>query len=168
MSKKSVLSDICLAKSYCYYLSSYHILGGIAYSVRQYPIAVRLRTRKGCAVLCVALNPQSGNSSGTTLGVRSVALLHPRSYVRSMQPILQFARKYLAKIGLHLVIRYPTLRFQASLSEWWIMDEIDESIIFMNICLLRLRMCIFCRTFAGWKENHYGRRYQTNSYLQRR
>ncbi len=28
------------------------------------------------------------------------------------------------------------------------MDEIDESIIFMNICSLRLRMCIFCRTFA--------------------
>ena len=52
------------------------------------------------------------------------------------------------KIGCHLVIHSPTLRFQASLSEWWIMDEIDESIIFMNICSLRLRMCIFCRTFA--------------------
>ena len=33
-----------LAKSYCYYLSSYHILGGRAYPVRHYPIAVRLRT----------------------------------------------------------------------------------------------------------------------------
>ena len=33
-----------LAKSYCYYLSSYHILGGRAYPVRYYPIAVRLRT----------------------------------------------------------------------------------------------------------------------------
>ena len=74
-----------LAKSYCYYLSSYHILGGRAYPVRHYPIAVRLRTRKGYAILCVALNPQSGNSSGTTLGVRSVALLHPRSYVRTMR-----------------------------------------------------------------------------------
>ncbi len=49
----------------------------------------------------------------------------PRSYVRSMQPILQFARKYLAKIGLHLVIRYPILRFQASLSEYRIPYEID-------------------------------------------
>ena len=29
------------------------------------------------------------------------------------------------------------------------MDEIDESIIFMNICSLYLRMCIFCRTFAA-------------------
>jgi 23S rRNA pseudouridine1911/1915/1917 synthase len=29
------------------------------------------------------------------------------------------------------------------------MDEIDESIIFMNICSLNLRMCIFCRTFAA-------------------
>ena len=29
-------------------------------------------------VLCVALNPQSGDSSGAILGVRSVALLHPK------------------------------------------------------------------------------------------
>ena len=42
------------------------------------------------AILCVALNPQSGNSSGTTLGVRSVALLHPRSYGRKLQPIPPF------------------------------------------------------------------------------
>ena len=46
------------------------------------------------------------------------------------------------------VIHYPTLRFQASLSEWWVMDEIDESIFFMNNCSLYLRMCIFCSTFA--------------------
>ena len=29
-------------------------------------------------VLCIALTPQSGDSSGSILGVRSVALLHPQ------------------------------------------------------------------------------------------
>ena len=29
-----------------------------------------------CAILCIALTPQSGDSSGAILGVRSVALLH--------------------------------------------------------------------------------------------
>ena len=53
--------------------------GGRVYPVRHYPIAIRLRDRKGRAILCVALYPQSGDSSGTTLGVRSVALLHPRN-----------------------------------------------------------------------------------------
>ena len=53
-----------------------HTLGGRAYPVRHYPIAIRLRTRKGCAILCIALNPQSGDFSGAILGVRSVALLH--------------------------------------------------------------------------------------------
>ena len=50
--------------------------GGRAYPVRHYPVAIRLRDREGRAILCVALTPQSGYSSGTTLGVRSVALLH--------------------------------------------------------------------------------------------
>ena len=40
------------------------------------PIAIRLRDRKGRAILCIALFPQSGDSSGAILGVRSVALLH--------------------------------------------------------------------------------------------
>jgi len=53
-------------------------MGGRAYPVRHYPIAMRLRTRKGCAILCIALFPQSGDSSGAILGVRSVALLHAR------------------------------------------------------------------------------------------
>ena len=53
-----------------------HTFGGRAYPVRHYPIAIRLRTRKGCAILCIALNPQSGYFSGAILGVRSVALLH--------------------------------------------------------------------------------------------
>ena len=44
--------------------------------VRYYPVAIRLRDRKGRAILCIALNPQSGDFSGAILGVRSVALLH--------------------------------------------------------------------------------------------
>jgi hypothetical protein len=35
------------------------ITGSRVYPVRHYPIAIRLRTRKRCAVLCVALFPQS-------------------------------------------------------------------------------------------------------------
>ena len=54
----------------------HYTIGGRAYPVRHYPIAIRLRTRKGCAILCIALNPQSGDFSGAILGVRSVALLH--------------------------------------------------------------------------------------------
>ena len=53
-----------------------HTIGGRAYPVRHYPIAIRLRDRKGRAILCIALNPQSGDFSGAILGVRSVALLH--------------------------------------------------------------------------------------------
>ena len=53
-------------------------MGGRAYPVRHYPIAIRLRDRKGRAILCIALFPQSGDSSGAILGVRSVALLHSR------------------------------------------------------------------------------------------
>ena len=52
------------------------ITGGRVYPVRHYPKAIRLRDRKGRAILCVALTPRSGDSSGATLGVRSVALLH--------------------------------------------------------------------------------------------
>ena len=65
-----------------------HTIGGRAYPVRHYPIAVRLRDREGHAILCIALNPRSGDSLGAILGVRSVALLHPRKYVREMQHIL--------------------------------------------------------------------------------
>ena len=54
----------------------HYTIGGRAYPVRHYPIAIRLRDRKGRAILCVALIPQSGDSSGAILGVRSVALLH--------------------------------------------------------------------------------------------
>ena len=53
-----------------------HSFGGRAHPVRHYPVAIRLRDRKGRAILCIALNPQSGDFSGAILGVRSVALLH--------------------------------------------------------------------------------------------
>ena len=56
--------------------TKHHTLGGRAYPVRHYPIAVRLRDREGHAILCIALNPQSGDFSDAILGVRSVALLH--------------------------------------------------------------------------------------------
>ena len=58
------------------FLPIHHTLGGRAYPVRHYPVAIRLRTRKEYAILCIALNPQSGDFSGAILGVRSVALLH--------------------------------------------------------------------------------------------
>ena len=50
--------------------------GGRGYPVHRFPIAMRLRDRKGRAILCIALNPHYGDSSGAILGVRSVALLH--------------------------------------------------------------------------------------------
>ena len=53
-----------------------HTIGGRAYPVRHYPIAIWLRTRKGYAILCIALNPQSGDSSGAILEVPFKALLH--------------------------------------------------------------------------------------------
>ena len=66
-----------------------YTLGGRAYPVRHYPVAIRLRDREGRAILCIAPIPQSGDSSGAILGVRSVALLHlgsslvyPWSFVR--------------------------------------------------------------------------------------
>ena len=61
------------------YYAHTQILGGRDYPVRHYPIAIRLRDRKGRAILCVARAPQSGNSSGATLEVPSEALLHPES-----------------------------------------------------------------------------------------
>ena len=69
----------------------------------------------------------------------------PRSYVRSSQPIHKIARNILQK-RFDLIIRYPTLRFQASLSECCIAYEIDKSIFFCKYFSLYLRMCIFCCT----------------------
>ena len=63
-------------------------MGGRAYPVRLYPIAIRLRDREGRAILCIALIPQSGNSSGAILEVPSEALLHPvaTATLRSLKP----------------------------------------------------------------------------------
>ena len=57
-----------------------HTVGGSAYPVRHYSLAIRLRTRKGDTILCIALFPPSGDSSGAILEVRSVALLHVLFY----------------------------------------------------------------------------------------
>ena len=51
-------------------------MGGRAYPVRHYPVAIRLRDRKGRAILCIALNPQNGDFSGAILEVPFKALLH--------------------------------------------------------------------------------------------
>ena len=51
-------------------------MGGRAYPVRHYPIAIRLRDREGRAVLCSHYFLSVGDTSGASLGVRSVALLH--------------------------------------------------------------------------------------------
>ena len=75
-------------------------IGGRAYPVRHYPIAIRLRTRKGCAILCIALLPQSGDSSGAILGVRSVALLHA-----SCSPYYSVARRICAFFGTPLPLK---------------------------------------------------------------
>ena len=53
-------------------------IGGRAYPVRHYPIAARLRTRKGYAILCIASFPQSGDSSDSILEVPFKALLHAK------------------------------------------------------------------------------------------
>ena len=79
-------------------------MGGRAYPVRHYPIAIRLRDRKGHAILCLALFPQSGDSSGARLEVPFKALLHPESYVRKMLNILQFASNIFNCAGCALAL----------------------------------------------------------------
>ena len=69
-----VLSLQKISQKEFYYIVSN--LGSRGFPVRRYPVALRLRDRKGRAILCVALFPHCGDSSGATLGVRSVALLH--------------------------------------------------------------------------------------------
>ena len=45
-------------------------------------------------------------------------------------------------------VQHTVTHFQASLSECKMLYTIDKSIIFWKYCLLFLRMCIFCTTFA--------------------
>ena len=63
---------------FCDKHTKHHTLGGRAYPVRHYPVAIRLRTREEYAILCIALNPQSGDFSGAILEVPFKALLHLR------------------------------------------------------------------------------------------
>ena len=68
-------------------------IGGRAYPVRHYPIAIRLRTREEYAILCIALNPQSGDFSDAILEVPSEALLHLRKVL--------FGEKYPNTFGIN-------------------------------------------------------------------
>ena len=68
------------------------ITGGRVYPVRHYPKAIRLRDRKGRAILCVALTPQSGGLLG-----RNTRSAFRRTPSRSMQPILQHSRNIIRK-----------------------------------------------------------------------
>ena len=79
------------------------ITGGRVYPVRHYPKAIRLRDRKGRAILCVALTPQSGGLLGR----------NTRSAFRRTPSRSQFYKK----IGYALIIRYPSSHLQASLNE---------------------------------------------------
>ena len=123
--KKEVLSNICLCfKSNNIVDVISQTIGGRAYPVRHYPIAIRLRTREGCAILCVALIPQSGDSSGTTLGVRSVALLHAKC-----SPYSSVARTFFEKYGFAFWIYSSTYSYVSELptsSRWTY--SIDKSI----------------------------------------
>ena len=105
----------------------HHTIGGRAYPVRHYPIAIRLRDRNltphqftklvgdpvGRAILCIALIPQSGDSSGAILEVPSEALLHPEATAVLCSP---FAIKSHLKVDFRAIL---------------------------------LQMCIFCCTFAS-------------------
>ena len=77
------------------------ITGGRVYPVRHYPVAIRLRDRKGRAILCVALIPQSGDFSGATLGVRSVALLHAKC-----SPYYSSLERFCCTFGRRLVPKH--------------------------------------------------------------
>ena len=101
-----------LAKSYCYYLSSYHILGGRAYPVRYYPIAVRLRTLAFGNMVAMIVDPVNIRAT-----CASALPTHSRSsYLPSVErlfrgdPIIYIAPFYV----LRLILRVGTLRAQHS------------------------------------------------------
>ena len=105
-------SDICLAKSYCYYLSSYHILGGRAYPVRHYPIAVRLRTLafgNMVAMIVAPVNIRATCASALPTPSRSSYLPSVERLFRG-DPIIYIAPFYV----LRLILRVGTLRAQHS------------------------------------------------------
>jgi hypothetical protein len=77
----SVVSRLCVGHQSVETRMLYQ--GGRGYPIHRFPIAMRLRDRKGRAILCIALNPHYGDSSGAILGVRSVALLYGYRSVES-------------------------------------------------------------------------------------
>ena len=86
--------------------------GGRGYPVHRFPIVMRLRDRKGRAILCIALNPHYGDSSGAILGVRSVALLHG---CESVKRVVSGGRNYFVPLKIpfslsSLLIRLPESR----------------------------------------------------------
>ena len=93
-------SFFCLLRTSVARSTNTIVHGGRAYPVRHYPVAIRLRDREGRAILCVALTPQSGYSSGTTLGVRSVALLHARCSLYARARILKKLNTFLLQSSI--------------------------------------------------------------------
>ena len=49
--------------------------GGRGYPVHRFPIAIRLRDRKGRAIQCIALNPHYGDSSGASPPAHVIAAM---------------------------------------------------------------------------------------------
>ena len=81
LENESTFLGINLKKSV--FLTKHPILHTIG--SRAYLVAIRLRTRKRYAFLCVALFPQRGDSSSTTPEVPSEALFH-YLYITSKTP----------------------------------------------------------------------------------
>ena len=57
-----------------------------------------------CVLFYVCANPPSGDMSGATLEVPSEALLHPRSYVREMQPIRECTQNICKKLITPIIV----------------------------------------------------------------
>ena len=105
-----------------YHIKKYvDILGGRTYPVRYYPIALRLRDREGRAFLCITLNPQSGESSGVMLGVRSVALLH--LYLTSL------SANNLHEVTIYLRNVLTSKNIFYSAKEYWVYKKYSNSIV---------------------------------------
>ena len=101
-------------------------LGGRAYPVRHYPIAIRLRDRKGRAILCVALISSEWGLFGcnTRSAIRGTS--SPRSYCHPTQPILQLRSHYFVENTASPSLKsHPPAHLRAS-SQWarvWLYDR---------------------------------------------
>ena len=111
-----VPSDVCLGFLCTNTIANNFIgLGGRAYPVRHYPIAIRLRDRKGRAILCVALISSEWGLFGcnTRSAIRGTS--SPRSYCHPTQPILQLHSHILLKYGFAFSIITPTCSLMSKL-----------------------------------------------------